>query len=184
MKEAGDVSEAYIVLPKIEHSAKESGVIALADVSALFAEINQKDEELIIETSLISVPTRSVFVAMPFDVSFEDVYWFAAAYAAEQAKVVARRTDKDPFEGDVVAEIHRCIHNSVAVIADLSEARANVMYEVGYAHALGRAVIPICRTPLDKLPFDVRNWNVLPYSAGNVYAIREKLAKRLKAAID
>jgi len=188
IKEAGNVTEAYIVLPKLDSSSKEPGVITLADISGVlgkisFPHVEMPENVFSIVIPSYSEPKRSVFVAMPFDITFEDVFYLAAAYAAEQAKAVVKRTDKEPFEGDVVSEIHSCIRKSVAVIADLSEARPNVMYEVGYAHALERVVIPICRTPLNQLPFDVRNWNVLAYSVGNICALREPLAERLKAAI-
>jgi hypothetical protein len=39
------------------------------------------------------------------------------------------------FQGSVVDEIQRLIRQSVAVIVDLSEAKPNVLYEAGYAHA-------------------------------------------------
>jgi hypothetical protein len=74
------------------------------------------------------------------------------------------RVDQEEFTGDVGAEIQPFIRSSIAVIADLSESKPNVLYEAGYAHALEVSVIHVCSISLEDLPFDVRNWkpNRLP----------------------
>jgi len=69
------------------------------------------------------------------------------------------------------------------VIVDLSEAKPNVLYEAGYAHALRKPVVHICSTPLSELPFDVRNWNTIAYRRGQTALLREPLARRLKAVM-
>ena len=69
------------------------------------------------------------------------------------------------------------------MIADLSEAKPNVLFETGYAHALGKPCIHICSTPLAELPFDVRNWNTLAYEPGRTAALRDPLARRLRALL-
>jgi nucleoside 2-deoxyribosyltransferase len=83
----------------------------------------------------------------------------------------------------VVERIKRLIKESSAVIADLSEAKSNVLYEVGYAHALKRPTIHICSTPLEQLPFDVRNWNTITYVKGQTHKLKTDLARRLKAIL-
>jgi len=128
-------------------------------------------------------PKPTVFAAMPFASEYDDVFFVAMAFAAEQTGTTAKRVDREPFEGDVVDKICQMIRDSVGVIADLSDALPNVMYEVGYAHALERPTIHICSTPLSELPFDVRNWNTLAYKKGQTFGLREKLAERLKAAL-
>lgn len=76
------------------------------------------------------------------------------------------------------------IRESLAVIVDLSESKPNVLYEAGYAHGLDKKTIHICSTPLEKLPFDVRNWQTLKYELGQTYELREKLALQLKGVLD
>jgi|SRR5215472_13761720 len=189
LKEITGFQEAYVLLPNLERNQQRPGVIQLADLNKVFGKMELKrgaDRErdsLMMHDSSFPVPEKSVFAAMPFAEQYDDVFFVAMAYAAEQAKTVIRRTDKEPFEGDVVERIHGLIGQATAVIADLSEGKPNVMYEVGYAHALKLTTIPICSTPLEELPFDVRNWNVLPYTKGRTFELRDRLAKRLKAAI-
>lgn len=129
---------------------------------------------------LSSEPMRTVFVVMPFSPEYEDVYHVIAG-AAAAIGAVCDRVDLAHFSGDVVKEIKSRIRMSIAVIADLSEAKPNVLYEIGFAQALGRPTVHICSTPLNKLPFDVRNWNTLEYSKGQTHKLRDNLVKRLEA---
>lgn len=93
------------------------------------------------------------------------------------------RVDKEEFSGDIVEEIKRLISSSAAVIVDLSENRPNVLYEAGFAHALKKPVVHLSSTALTELPFDVRNWNTIPYGLGQVTTLRVRLAERLRAAL-
>jgi nucleoside 2-deoxyribosyltransferase len=87
--------------------------------------------------------------------------------AAEQVRAVCERVDRREFQGSVVDEIQRLIRQSVAVIVDLSEAKPNVLYEAGYAHALNKPCIHICSTSTEKLPFDVSHWKTTMYHPGH-----------------
>jgi hypothetical protein len=125
-----------------------------------------------------------VFAAMPFSPEYDDIFFVAMSYAAKSVGAVCRRVDLEDFGGDIIVEIKRLIDSSIAVIADLSESKPNVLYEVGYAHALDRPTVHICSTPLDGLPFDVRNWNTLQYKRGQTYEFQERLSTRLKVLLD
>jgi nucleoside 2-deoxyribosyltransferase len=89
--------------------------------------------------------------------------------------------DQTEFSGDIVEEIKRLISESIAVIVDLSEGKANVLYEAGFAHALRKPSVHISSTDLSELPFDVRNWSTIKYNKGQTTAIRKPLVKRLGA---
>jgi hypothetical protein len=136
-----------------------------------------------VSAGLRQEPERMIFAAMPFSPEYEDVYFVAMAYAARKVRAVCERVDQDEYQGDVVEKIKALIKNSVVVIADLSEAKPNVLYEVGYAHALKRPTIHICSTPVEQLPFDVRNWNTIHYVKGQTHKLRSDLVRRLKAIL-
>ena len=108
----------------------------------------------------------------------------AMSYAAERSGATLMRLDQEVFNGDAVHELHRLIRESNALIADLSDGNPNVLYEVGYAHALEIPSVHISSTPLSKLPFDVQGWNTLPYEKGQTSRLKEPLARRLRAALD
>lgn len=120
---------------------------------------------------------------MPFSQEFDDVYFVAITHAAESVGAVRKRVDTEWFEGDIMQKIKQDIKDSIAVIADLSGAKPNVLHEVGFSHGVGKPTIHICSTPLEKLPFDVETWNTIPYSKGRTFSLKEKLAQMLREVL-
>jgi hypothetical protein len=173
---------AFIVIPGLKRNLPSKGVVTLDGlVPALQAELET--------TRTRSNPPEAtdvdkfVFAAMPFAPQYEDVFFIAMRYAAEQIGAVCTRVDRREFQGSVVDEIQRLIRESIAVFVDLSEAKPNVLYETGYAHALKKPCIHICSTSLDKLPFDVLQWKTTKYNPGQTHKLGKELAQRLKDAL-
>jgi len=136
-------------------------------------------EEKIFEDAPGKEQQKFVFAAMPYSPDFEDVYYLAMGPAARSVNAVCRRVDQESFVGDIMQEVKRLIKGSIAVIADVSGSNPNVLFEEGFAHALDRKTIQICRTPQEKLPFDVRNLRTLRYRQGQVHRLKEDLTKQL-----
>jgi hypothetical protein len=174
---------SFVVLPGKGTSRPELGVLF------------QEELDDVLREELASTPTPRrrrmmavlrkplIFVAMPFQPQYDDVFSIAIVGSARVAKAACKRVDQEDYSGDVVEKIQSLIRQSAAVIADLSEARPNVLYEVGFAHALRKPTVHISSTPLDRLPFDVRNWNTIPYEQGQTNKLKPTLTKRLKAAL-
>jgi hypothetical protein len=181
-REATRSSRAFVVLKSLKRSLPKKGVVRRRDLPALlrsaFSSTEVKGRQ-----GAIGKARGMVFAAMPFSPSYGDVYFVAMAQAAKESGLECRRVDRQEFEGDIVDEIKRMIRESRAVIADLSGGKPNVLYEVGFAHALGRPTIHICSGPLSKLPFDVRNWRTLEYKRGQTHRLARILAKRLRAVL-
>jgi hypothetical protein len=179
---------ALVVLPVAPSAGTPSGVLGVSQLASWLQYFGH-DTGKAPPDKTPTVPAASstpftVFAAMPFSSAYDDVYLVAMSYAAEQIGATCVRVDHEDFTGDIVTEIRRLIAGSAAVIADLSEAKPNVLYEVGYAHALGRPTVHICSTPMSALPFDVAHDNTMSYTPGQTFALRDKLAKRLRVAID
>ena len=83
----------------------------------------------------------------------------------------------------MVQQIKAMIEVAQVVVADLSEARANVCHEVGYAEALGIPVIQICSTSVAALPFNLRNNKTMDYQIGQTSKLRTKLEKELRKVL-
>jgi hypothetical protein len=130
------------------------------------------------------VNPKSVFAAMPFSAEYEDVYFVAMTESAKAVDAACERLDHQEFVGRISARMIDQILQADALIADLSGANPNVMYELGYAHALEIPAIHISSTPLPELPFDVRDWNTIKYELGRTHVLRDKLTARLKAAFN
>lgn len=124
-------------------------------------------------------PKRNVFASMPFGIRYDDTFLVAIQPAALTLNAIANRVDMSGTAGDVVKQIREMIESARLVVADLSEVRANVFHEVGFAEALGKPVIQICSTPIEELPFNVRNNRTLSYDLGSVAKFKRKLQNEL-----
>jgi hypothetical protein len=180
---------AVVVVPRIETALPDAGIVGLADLRSHMRDLLASPPK-----SRSSAPGRpepatsndgkTIFASMPFKPQYEDVYWFAMAAAAEAVGATCLRVDREDFDGDIPAKIASDIESAVAVIGDLSESNPDVLYEIGYARKQGTPCVHICSTPLENLPFNVRNVNTLSYRLGQIHALREPLIKRLKAVLD
>jgi hypothetical protein len=197
-QEAIGVDGAIIVLEDLKHGRPAEGLVNEKELVDLLSLAAQSRGSLSGPSSPFSFGTplrragaglrrestsvgseKTIFAAMPFSNDYDDTYFVAMAYAADSVGAVCRRVDREDFQGDIVDEIKRLIRGCVAVIADLSESKPNVLYETGFAHALNLPTVHICCTSLDRLPFDVRNWNTILYSKGQTHSLRDVMAKRL-----
>ncbi len=71
--------------------------------------------------------------------------------------VVFRKNQKRIF-----LRIHSEISAADVILADLTRKNANVFYEVGICHALGKPVLLLAQS-IDDVPFDLRHRRVLLY---------------------
>jgi hypothetical protein len=114
-----------------------------------------------------AMPTKQVFVAMPFGSRFEDTYYVAILPAAEKAGATCVRMDEQYFSEHILKSLYVEIARSDLVIADVTDGNANVTYELGYAHALKKQTIHVSATSPEQLPFDIRQWPAVLYGPGH-----------------
>jgi hypothetical protein len=182
-QDAAKADGAFIVIPGLKRNLPSKGVVTVDGlIPALQAEI--QTEKARANPPEVTRIERLVFAAMPFAPQYEDVFFVAMSYAAEQVGAVCDRVDRREFQGNVVEEVHRMIRKASAVIVDLSESKPNVLYEAGFAHALKKPCIHICSTSLEKIPFDVAQWKTTPYEPGQTHKLRRDLTQRLKAIFE
>lgn len=123
---------------------------------------------------------KRIFVIMPFADEMLDVFIFGIRWAASELNFVAQRADDLEHNGEIINEIRTAIEKSDAVVADTSGANPNVCYEVGYAHALRKPTVLICRQG-GKLPFDLQGTNHLMYE--NIVSLREPLKAKIESTL-
>jgi hypothetical protein len=174
--------ETYIVIKDLPKSRPKDGLLSLDDLPGAVKKVESAGERAS-DAPAISKVERVVFAAMPFAGAYDDVYFVAMTHAAKSVNSVCKRVDREEFTGDIVEHIRDLIRGSIAVIADLSESKPNVLYEIGFAHALKLPTAHICSTDPAQLPFDVRNWNTILYTKGQTTQLQEPLSQRLKALL-
>lgn len=85
------------------------------------------------------------------------------------------------FEPSVIIDdIWREINKAEIVIADISIHNANVFYEIGIAHTLGKRVILIRKDDGQDAPFDIKLWRYYNY---NLSPIKVKMFKEQMVAL-
>jgi nucleoside 2-deoxyribosyltransferase len=73
--------------------------------------------------------------------ALEDHYKYAIKPTIESFDLDCIRVDELQYNGKITDQIISSIQNAHFIIADLTMERPNCYYELGYAHALNKAVI-------------------------------------------
>jgi hypothetical protein len=115
-----------------------------------------------------------------FDAIWEDVIRATVVAFGD----VCVRADDLFKPGVVMVDVASRITQADYLIADLTGQRANVFYELGYAHALHKPVILITQEIIE-VPLDVSHQRILPYTdtvAGG-RQLRQSLSKCLSQLV-
>ncbi|MBX3610096.1 MAG: hypothetical protein KF871_09375 [Hydrogenophaga sp.] len=122
-----------------------------------------------------------VFVLMPFDSAFDDIYRYGIKRACEEQGCYCERVDEQMFDGSILDRIYHQIRSADVVVADLTGRNANVFYETGYAHGLGKRVILLTQRQED-IPFDLRHYHHIVYG-GRIADLATELGRRIAWAL-
>jgi len=183
-RKATGADQVYLVLDELKQNYENKGVVNTEGlITALRRYFRRPSRPKKRRKYRRDRAEQIIFAGMPFSREYDDTFLVAMSHAAKAVNAACKRVDRTEFEGDIVEEIKRLIRQSIAVIIDLSESKPNVLYEAGYAHALGKPSVHICSTSLEELPFDVRNWNTLTYNKGQTARLSGALSRRLKAVL-
>jgi hypothetical protein len=122
-------------------------------------------------------PKPFVFVLMPFEKEYDDIYALGIKAACADAGGYCERVDEQLFEGSILDRIYNQISKADLIVADMSGRNANVFYEVGYAHALGKRVVLLTKDPND-IPFDLKHQPHIVYG-GRITDLKDELLRRV-----
>jgi hypothetical protein len=148
--------------------------------------------QVLLEDSLVGMPTPTVFslppggpepdriaVMMPFGAAFDPV-WNTLKTSAAEGGWKCQRADDIWEDSVVINDVAGLITRSKVVICDLTGRNANVFYETGIAHTLGREVILIAQSEHD-VPFDLTHHRYVKYfpNSEGLTRLKETLVPRL-----
>lgn len=143
---------------------KSSILISLVEALTIFKKFNSfiwsieyKMDVIDIFKQSIAVDENYVFVLMPFEKPFEDLYKDIINPVVTSEGFQCEIADQ-PTNNAIIQDIIESISKSRFIIADISGYNENVMYELGIAHALQKEVIIIYdNDKLErKIPSDIR----------------------------
>ncbi len=102
------------------------------------------------------------FVIMPFGGWNNHYYLDIFRPAIEDAGLTPRRADDIFRPGTIVNDIWACTKEAKIILADLTGKNANVLYELGLAHAIAKPAILVTES-IEDIPFDLRALRVIEY---------------------
>lgn len=149
--------------------------------------VRRRPEPFTPRSVLVRPADPYVFVLMPFGESWssnvKDTITQACEHVARSVPSLRwERADDMTATGKITDQIMAAIDRADVLIADITHQNSNVMFELGYADALGRPII-VLNQDVDDTPFDIKDWRQIPYSADDIGAARGALVDFLTGAL-
>lgn len=123
------------------------------------------------------------FAIMQFTKEFGDLYEEVIRPQCEQFGYRVVRADEFYTSGQILDDIRQSIESASLIIADVTPDNANVYYELGYAHGIGKQTILMCDRGRQKLPFDISGFRTVFYdnTIGGKRSVETRLRQFLAA---
>ena len=129
------------------------------------------------------IQENMVFVLMPFEDPLTAIYTNVVKPTVESRNLICRRADDLNTNNAIMSDIWKSICEARFIIADLSKRNANVMYELGIAHTVGKETILIHQNMgSDRFPFDLAHFRIIDYQDNAVGGT--ELKNKLEGTID
>lgn len=124
-----------------------------------------------------------IFMIMPFREEYDQVYQNVILPTVADLNLTIKRGDEfSSVSGQIMSEVWAALNACKLVIVETSVENANVYYELGIAHTLGKPAILITQgKDIEDFPFDIRHLRFIVYE--NTIAGGEKLEQDLKKSI-
>jgi hypothetical protein len=110
------------------------------------------------------VEDKKCFVLMPFnnECHLQEIYQDTVKPVIEKLGIMCQRADDIYETKPIIESIWEQINKSKFIVADLTNKNANVFYELGIAHTIGKDVILLSQN-IDDVPFDLRHLKIILY---------------------
>jgi hypothetical protein len=154
--------------PRIRTALQSTGLGAYLDALRQAAGRLKQDVLFLGPERLYPMPkpagqgTIRCFIVMPFGSEWSNDVHRTLADACKAASVQPVRGDDLFTPTDILVDIWHSINGADFVIADITGRNANVLYELGIAHALAKPVLIVSRHAAD-IPIDLGTRRVIVY---------------------
>ena len=106
------------------------------------------------------------FVVMPFRPELNYLYLYVRRYLQDKYRIRVERGDTHVMTKALMDKIREQIIEASVVIGDVTGNTANVFFELGIAHAIGRPIIFLTQDAPESAPVDVRQFEFIHYDLG------------------
>ncbi|MCF8118804.1 MAG: nucleotide-binding protein [Deltaproteobacteria bacterium] len=125
----------------------------------------------------------TIFVLMPFAKKYDDRYKLGIKQPLEDMGLKCERVDEKIFVGDILSQIIDNIKKADLVIADMTGSNPNVLYEVGFAHAIRGETTILITEDVKYIPSDLRGINHIVYGE-SIVKLKTNLVRAVKRLIN
>ena len=131
----------------------------------------------------VTEDSPTCFVIMQFTEEFDVLYTDVIRPICESHGYKVVRGDDFYTTGQIMEDVARSIRSAALIIADVTPDNANVFYEVGFAHAIGKPTILLSDKKREGLPFDISGFRTLFYdnTIGGKAIVELRLKQHLSA---
>jgi hypothetical protein len=151
--------------------------------------VEDERDGLVLSRPIFGEPLRrsqfqsDIFMVMPFRQRFNAIYDnIIRPIVTDLNLTIKRGDDFSSIEGAIINEVWAAIYGCRLVIVETTEINANVYYELGIAHTLGKPTLLLTQTKeIDQLPFDIRHLRFIVYEDSITGG--EKLEQDLRKSI-
>jgi hypothetical protein len=143
----------------------------------------QGNKEAAIRNVSVSGDAPTCFVVMQFTDEFDVLYRDVIRPVCESYGYKVVRGDDFYSSGQIMEDVTQSIKTATLIIADVTPDNANVFYEVGFAHAIGKPTILLSDRKRERLPFDISGFRTLFYddTIGGKAVVEARLKQHLDA---
>ncbi|MEP1472304.1 MAG: nucleoside 2-deoxyribosyltransferase [Halieaceae bacterium] len=125
----------------------------------------------------------SSFLVMPFHTEWSDAVSYNLRQVCTNLGISSLRGDDIFRPTDILDDIWNGITQCDFVIADITGNNANVFYELGMAHALGKPVLVLTQN-MEEVPFDLQSRRILLYDIAKPEDLQSDLEGCLRELLE
>jgi len=167
---------------------KKGDSTRVLDVSSEVEPEGKQSKRLMKLGASVEIKTgESCFVMQPFAAPHGDYFEKIFKPAINKTGLKPVRADADIFAtGKIIDQIWRGINGAKVLVAELTTRNANVLYELGLAHALKKPVVLVSSNQSD-VPFDLKHIRVIYYDLNDPFwgtKLIDKVAENIISALN
>lgn len=138
-------------------------------------------EEVSVRNLSVKTAKPKAFIVMQFTDEFNMLFSEVIKPTCVSYGFECIRADNIYSNGLIIGDITKSIKEATVIIADITPNNANVYYEVGYAHGIGKPTILLSDKKREALPFDLAGFRTLFYdnTIGGKTIVEERLKNHL-----